>query len=218
MLDFNNEEHQKDRNYGPVPSGSKVLCTLTVESPKYAANDNEYVSVTKGGLRGLWVKITVVSGTYEGVSWYETLWLPRGMQKITLTEGQATACNMAGSKIRAIIEAHRRVDPHDTSPQASRKRNISDWLDLSTMEFPARLGIDKEPYEKDGKTYWNNTLGKVITPDQKEYAELMNGGEIITDGPITGEGNGKAKPQPNNTYDDSSFDSPPLEAYDTVPF
>lgn len=188
MLDFNSQKQQRQRNYGPVPAGSKVLCSINLERPKFASREHEYVSETKGGLLGLWVKLTVIAGTYEGVSWYENLWLPVEMQHISLSEGQTIACELAGEKIRAIIEAHRNVMPNDESPQAARKRSLPDWLDINGMEFPARLGINKEPYENNGKTYWNNTLGFVLTPDQKEYAELMNGSEIITDGPVVGEG------------------------------
>ena len=54
MLDFNNEEELKNPNYGPVPAGSKVMVSITVEMPQYAVEDQPYVSKTKKGLRGLW--------------------------------------------------------------------------------------------------------------------------------------------------------------------
>ena len=78
MLDFNNEAEQKNTNYGPVPAGSKVMVSITVETPKYSVEGQPLVSQAKSGLRGLWCKFTVVGGAYDEVSWYDNLWLPAG--------------------------------------------------------------------------------------------------------------------------------------------
>jgi len=195
MLDFNGEEEQQSRNYGPVPTGSIVFLTMSVEKPTFVAPENPYVAISKGGLRGLWVKFEVVRGTYAGCSWYENVWLPKGMQQIRLHEGQETACNMSGAKLRAIVEAHRGIFPKDQSPQANRQRQTSDWLDFNGMEFPCRVGINNKPHEKNGKTYWNNLIGMVITPDKAEYAEVKKAGEIITDGPVVGTGTPRQQAQ-----------------------
>ncbi|MCL1888467.1 MAG: hypothetical protein FWF96_06310, partial [Kiritimatiellaeota bacterium] len=88
MIDFSQEEEQRTRNYGPVPAGSIVFVTMTLERPKYPAPDHEFVSISKGGLRGLWAKFEISEGTYIGCSWYENLWLPQGYQQISLTDGQ----------------------------------------------------------------------------------------------------------------------------------
>lgn len=67
MLDFNNEAEQKNTNYGPVPAGSKVIVSITIETPKYAVEGEPLVSQAKSGLRGLWCKFTVVGGAYDDV-------------------------------------------------------------------------------------------------------------------------------------------------------
>jgi hypothetical protein len=214
MIDLNNEEEQRSRNYGPVPSGSIVFIKMALEKPRYPAPEvHEFVSISKGGFLGLWVKFEVAEGTYAACSWYENLWLPQGHQNVSLSDGQVKACNMSGSRIRAITEASRGVSAKDTSAQAARKRQLGDWLDLNGMEFPARVGIAKESYEKDGKTYWNNTIAQVITPDRKEYAEVRQLGEIITNGPTTGEGNGNGK-RGGARSDDGDYDRPPVDVYE----
>ena len=187
MLDFNNEAEQKNTNYGPVPAGSKVMVSITVEMPQYAVEDQPYVSKTKKGLRGLWCKFSVTCGAYEGVSWYDNLWLSTGYQVIQLEEKQQVACNRSGALIRAIIEAHRGIKPKDIDPRAVSARCINDWTDLSGMEFPAKLGISKKSYTgKDGKEYWNNYVMSIITPDKDEYLAIKSGHEVITDGPVAG--------------------------------
>jgi len=221
MLDFNHEEEQRSRNHGPVPAGSIVFIRITLEKPKYNAPEvHEFVSLSQKGLLGLWVKFEVTEGTYAGCSWYENIWLPKNFQNIELSGGQETACNMSGAKLRAIVEASRGVSAKDTSPQASRKRQISDWLDLSGMEFPARVGISKEPYEKDGKTYWSNYAAMVFTPDKKEYAEARRLGEIITDGPVTGNDKGKGRSRDDShPAGDPGYERPQTDTYESdMPF
>ena len=220
FLDLNNEEEQQERNYGPVPAGSRVLCRITLEKPQYCAPDDPYISRSQKGLLGLWAKIEVVTGTYAGVYWYDNIWLPVGRQKISLADNQKVACRMGGARIKAIVEANRGISPKDDSPKANRARQV-DTLDLNGMEFPARLGINKESYTgKDGKTYWSNTIGAILLPDKAEYQTIRNGGEIITDGPVVGKETAGQQGQAQGSGDFYGQEMPPTEAYelDSVPF
>lgn len=47
MIDFNNEENQKERNAGPVPDGSRVLVKLELQTPRYASPTNYMLALTK---------------------------------------------------------------------------------------------------------------------------------------------------------------------------
>ena len=218
MLDLNMESEQKNRNYGPVPAGSKVMVRSSIETPKYGLQDTPCVAQAKSGLLGLWCKFTVAGGLYDGVEWYDTLWLPTGYQNIRLNEGQTTTCNRSGAQIRAIIEAHRGINPKATDDRAIRGRQLTEWTDMQGMEFPAKLGISKEPYERDGKKYWNNYITSIITPDKEEYARIKSGREIITDGPVTGEKEkGKVQTPPEADTYGQPFPTGPSE-YDDVPF
>lgn len=221
MFDFNQEDAQKEFANGPVPAGSKVLLRLTVEKPQYESKPGSFVSLAKSGMLALWCKLEVIQGTYEGVSWYENFWLPEGQQRASMTDGQRKACRIAGAKLRAIVEAHRRIDPNDKTAQANSARRVHAVLDFSGMTFPAKLGIEKEGREHNGKVYWNNMLSTVITPDKPDYKTIMQGGEIITDGPVQGSG-GVKNQQSNATaggYEDlgPAF---PSEApnYNDIPF
>lgn len=205
-IDFNQAEPQKERAYGPVPSGSRVLLELEIMRPKNESQQMPFVAVSSKKLYMLWVELRVISGTYEGVKWRENWMLPEGQQRVQLTPGQKTACRISFSRMRAIIEAARRVSPKDESPQANNRRNINSWLDLNGMKFPARVGIADEGRTYNGKVYWDNIITSVVTPDKEEYATLMQGGEVINpDGAVTG----KNAPA-SNGYDSAPVDDPSL--------
>lgn len=124
------------------------------------------------------------------------------------------------------MEAVRCVDPKDKSPEADRKRVLNSWSDLDGMEFPARLGISKEPYEgRDGRMYWSNTLGRILPCTDKEYQEVVNGGEVITDGPVVGDQQPRQQaPRQSGGYADTGYpsggyaDRAPDYGPDGVPF
>lgn len=201
-IDFNQAEPQKEFAYGPVPSGSRVLLELEIMRPKNESQQMPFVSVSSKKLYMLWVELRVVSGTYEGVKWRENWLLPEGQQRVQLSPGQKTACRISFSRMRAIIEAARRVNPKDDSPQANNRRNINSWLDLNGMKFPARVGIADDGRAYKGRVYWDNMITSIVTPDKEEYAALMQGGEVINpDGAVTGK-----KAPVSNGYDSMPYD------------
>lgn len=215
MLDLNYEEEQRQRNFGPVPAGSKVLVRISLQKPEYASEHDEMVAMTKSGLLQLRFKMEVCAGSYEGCYWYENITLPSRNQTIRLEENMQTACRIGGSMLRAMIESSRRIDPKAVDHKAASARQINSWLDLDGLQFPARLGIGKQSYQgKDGKTYWNNCLGSIIACTAKEYAHLMAGNEIITDGPVTGQ-----QSQSRNSHTgDLPYDGTPPPDDELVPF
>ena len=186
MIDLGNEEIQREPKTGPVPAGSRVLVRLRIEKPQFAAADDPFVAEGKSGLRRLQCKVEVVAGAYDGCWWYDGITLPEAHQNIPLSPGQKTACRIGGSMLRAIVESSRGINPKDSSIQAATARRINAWTDLDGMEIPVRVGIDKTPFERDGRYFWNNRITSVVPASSKEWQEVKNGGEIITDGPVAG--------------------------------
>lgn len=216
MFDFNNQDPQKELANGPIPAGSKVLLRMLIQKPKNESKPGSFVAQYKSGLLALWVKFEVVCGSYEGVSWYESMMLPVEWQRAVLSDGQHKACKISGSKLRAIIEAARGINPKDKSPTANSARQLATILDFDKMTFPARVGIEKEGREHKGRLYWNNVLSMVITPDKTEYQEIVNGGEFITDGPTHGETVKREDAGYSDSYGGAAF---PSESPDSdVPF
>lgn len=202
-IDFNAAEEQRDPIHGPVPAGSRVLLKLEVLKPKNESRQIPFVAVSQKNLYMLWVRLTVHAGSYQGFKWTENWMLPEGVQRTQLTDKQKTACRISYSRMRGVIEAARGINPNDKSQQANSRRVINDWLDLDGMVFPARVNVADEGREYNGRTYWDNQVVRVITPDWKEYRDLMAGGEFINPNGATF---GKNAPRSNN--------QPPHDDYD----
>ncbi|MFR9040985.1 MAG: hypothetical protein ACLVIW_14770, partial [Bilophila wadsworthia] len=93
------------------------------------------------------------------------------------------ACNIGGATLKAMCVA------------AKKPLKMQDVTSLTGLRFPVRVKINPRPTCKDdGREYWNNEMACVITPDKEAYATVTHGGEIITDGPVTGNA-GKTKRQ-----------------------
>lgn len=171
MLDFNQAELQGAGGRGPIPEDSIVPFKMTIRPPKAgkegkthalfcrAQSGNEYIDVEFEAL-----------GSFEGAK----MW-----QNFTLV-GSDMAAKISMRTLRAIIESARGVAPSDASPAATAMRQLSDWADFNSMTFLVKVGTVIEQSTKDGRYYVNNTIKKIITPDDVEYAA----GESISDKPL----------------------------------
>ena len=75
---------------------------------------------------------------------------------------------MGRSFIKAVLNSSRNIHPDDNSPESAHARQIRGFADLDGVEFPARIGV-----EKDGKGELRNLIRMVIEPDHKDYADLI---------------------------------------------
>ena len=84
------------------------------------------------------------------------------------TNGQKKACDISRSRIRAMLESARGIDPADASEDAINGRRVSSWSDLDSLRFVAVIGVEE------GKNGYKdkNVLTAVVTPDRKEWAKL----------------------------------------------
>ena len=178
MLDFSEAEDQREFVAGPVPSGSVVMVEMEVLQPADSrkAHDNPYISVAQSGLRQIYCQFTVTHGSYRGVSFRQNITLPLAAQQQTLNQKQITACHIGASQLKAICLA------------ARKPTKIKDVTSLTGLRFPVKVKINPRPSEsKDGRVFWNNEISLIITPDKENYGAVYNGGEIITNGAVTGD-------------------------------
>lgn len=214
-LDFSNEEDQREFKQGPVPGGSIVVLRMSILEPAEQAQapDNRHIYVSKNGLRQIYCQFVVDRGTFEGVQFRQNITLPLGQQKNNLTDGQRKACIIGGAQLKAICLA------------SGHSLKLRDITDMEGWKFSARLGINDRPSEKNGRTYWNNTISRIITPDDKPYEQVRREGEIIVEnGPVTGKGSTANHPVQHSNMDaldDAVFNSIPQnngDNYDDIPF
>lgn len=210
-FDFSKEDEQQQFNYGPIPAGSVVITRLRLLDPmdNARAPENPLVKLTQSGLRQLYVELEVTDGRYKGVSWRQSLTLPYGMQQISLSEGQETACRIGGAKLKAILQA------------AKRPLNVSDLRMFDGLRFPVKVRIDpREKTSRSGTAYWVNEIDQVITPDKEEYARVQSQREIINpNGAVSGSREPANKSYSHNHAYASFSDARTTErTFDDVPF
>ena len=212
MLDLTKEDDQREFVTGPVPAGSVVMLKIEVLQPQQErqAPDNPNISVAQSGLRQIYCQFEVVHGSFQCMTFRQNITLPTGAQTINLSTNQTKACNIGGATIKAICQA------------AKKPLQLKDVTSLTGLKFPARVKLKQEPTVKDGRTYWNNELAAIITPDKEVYAQICGGGEVIADGPTSLETSEAPRPrhaQRQHDYDDlcPAFPSEP-SGYDDVPF
>lgn len=212
MFDFSDAEEQREfGSNGPVPSGSIVMVEMEVLRPgeNRQASDNPFISESYNGLRQIYCQFTVVHGTYNGVSFRQNITLPLGAQQVSMSKGQEKACQIGAAQLKAICLA------------ARKPTRVNDIRSLTGLRFPVRVKINQRPNNtKDGRTFWNNEIAIVITPDKEAYSTVCNGGEIITDGPTTGNDSSPQQTQQEQKqgFNYSAFDVPEATGVDDVPF
>lgn len=171
MLDFNGAEVQKEGGAGAIPPDSIIPFKMTIRPPKAGKEGNSHAVFCKSDKGNEYIDVEFEAlGTFAG----RKIW-----QNFTLV-GSEQAAAISMRTLRAIIESARGIAPSDSSPTAAAGRQLSDWLDFNSMTFLAKVGCKLEKSNKDGITYINNEIKRVITPDDAEYAA----GESISDKPL----------------------------------
>lgn len=171
MIDMNNAELQGNGGAGPIPEDSVVPFTMTIRAPKAGKEGTTHAMFCRSPKGNEYIDVEFeAQGTYAG----RKVW-----QNFTLA-GSETAAKISMRTLRAIVESARNISPSDASPTATAGRQLSDWLDFNSMTFLAKVGTVVEKSQKDGQWYVNNTIKRVITPDDSEYAA----GEFISDKPL----------------------------------
>lgn len=177
MINLGDAPEQKEGGRGTIPPKSVVLVKMEIRKPKKPDPNDPAVTVFKTELRGLDCEFTVVGGRFDGVTIWENWFLPPAMQTVQMTKGQVGICNGSFAKMRAAIEASRRIDPAD--PAANR--TINSWFELNGLTFPVKVEIDQP---KQGDQYLNNRIAKVLTMADDHFESVMAGGEVISNEPI----------------------------------
>lgn len=211
MIDFTNEQEQKERNYGPVPSGSIVVVKLELQAaPESMQGEKPFIFNARSGLLMLNLTCTVKDGDYAGVRWYQRITLPCACQKIALDPKQETACSIGGSMLKAILQA------------AKRPLQITSYDIFNGLVIPVKVKISNNPYVANGNTYWKNEIAKIITPSMPEYQEVRQSRELINyDGAVTGTARTTQarQPQTNSGFDFGNVNIPDnINEVDEVPF
>lgn len=172
MLDFNEAELQREGGAGgAIPEDSIVPFKMTIRPPKAGKEGKLHALLCQSGKGNEYLDVEFEAlGTYSG----------RKIWQMFTVAGSDTAAKISMRTLRAIVESGRGISPTDSSPAASEGRKLSDWADFNELTFLLKVGVVVEQNTSNGNWYVNNTLKKVITPDDEAYLA----GEHITDKPL----------------------------------
>lgn len=174
-FDYNTAEKQQG---SLIPEGSIVPLQLKIR-PKGASfagmgpNDAGLFKETNDGTAYMIdVEYTVLGGEFAKRPGWEMI-----CAKGNGSEGHNVWENIARTKIRAILESSRNIDPKDDGPEAMAKRQIQGFMDLQGISFTAIVGIESQEGYDDKNTF------KPVTPDMDGYRQAPEGAPIATVAP-----------------------------------
>ena len=153
-------------NVNIIPKGTLTKVRLTIRP---GGHDNAekgwtggYATMGSTGSVYLNAEYTVLEGEYAG----RKIWSLIGLH----SEKGPTWSEMGRSFVRNILCSARGVSAKDKTPAANKALHITGFHDLDGLEFVARIdvGTDTEGQDK-------NEIRTPITPDHRNYAEVMGG-------------------------------------------
>lgn len=162
--DFNDAAEQNQHDI--IPAGTLVKVRMTLKPGGF---DNPEMGWTGGyatrsetGAVYLNAEFTVLAGQYAR----RKVWSLIGMYSPKGPEWE----NMGRSFVRSILQSARNIRPEDKSPPAYKARQLMALSELDGIEFVAKISLEKDQYDEP-----KNVIKQAITPEHKQYAQLMHG-------------------------------------------
>lgn len=162
-MNFNDAPKQK--GFDLIPAKTIVKCSMGIKPGGYGEGGWYRASKYSDALM-LDCEFTITEGEYAKRKFWQLFVMSGGKLD---DNGNSIAGNISRQTLRAILESMRNIDPEDMSPKAVKSRQIEDWSEIQGGEFVCRLKIEKNEQFGD-----QNKILNVITPNMKEYRELMN--------------------------------------------
>ena len=182
--DFNDAEEQREFALIPPRTLAKVIMSIRpggYDDPSQGWTGGYATRSDKSGAVYLNAKFTILEGPFAKrvVFGLIGLYSPKGPDWTA----------MGRSFLRAILNSARGIHPADQTPQAQTARRIRGFADLDSVEFVARIDVEKDQNGDD-----KNVVKAAIQPDSKEYAALMG---VARRTPVATGGSGTGAPAPH---------------------
>ena len=196
-----NQAPEQGTGAGPIPEDSVVIVVAEIRPPKAGKEGTTHPLFCKSSsspYEYLDFEFTVISTKFKDRKIWQNFMLSFTSNAPTEKSNQAIGISMR--TLRAMVEAARKISPKDASPAATAARIINDFSDLNAMLFPVVVGCEWGKPNNEGKRYLNNTIKRIVTPDDERFAKVFADpeGAIISDKPFPPEpataAAGSAKP------------------------
>ena len=159
---FNNAEPQN--SFDLIPANTIAKARLVLK----AGNDQNDPFITRsknGDTAYLNCEFIILEGQYAKRKVFDKIGI----------EGTDRWVNMGKSRIRAILESAKNVQPKDMSEIAVSARQINSFAELNNLDVVIKIGIE---HDQSGQYQDKNRVMAIITPDHFAYTEFMNATEI----------------------------------------
>jgi hypothetical protein len=169
MIDFNEAEQQTEFTIIPVNTIAKARLTIK------AGNDfsDSFLTRSKdGNSTYLDCEFVIMEGLIADRA--SEFVRRKIFDKIGIS-GSDVWVNMGKSRIRAIIESAKNVNPKDMSETAILARKIDSFGELEGLEPIIKIGIE---HDRGGVYPDKNRVASIITPDHKLYQMYMSASDI----------------------------------------
>lgn len=184
-VDLNTADEQGS-GAGTIPEDSIVIVVAEIRPPKAGKEGTSHPLFCKSSsspYEYLDFEFTVVSTKFKDRKIWQNFML---YYTGTATEKSSQAISISMRTLRAMVEAARKINPKDATPAAVNARIISDFSDLNSMMFPIVVGCEWGKPNAEGRRYLNNTIKRIVTPDDERFAKVFAdpGGIILSDKPL----------------------------------
>jgi hypothetical protein len=157
-MNFNDAEAQTE--FGLIPNNTIAKAVLMIR----AGNDfsDPFLTRSKNGESAfLNCEFTILEGQFARRKVFDKI----GIQ------GSDQWINMGKSRIRAILESAKNVNPKDMSETAMTARKINSFDELNGLEPIIKIGVE---HDRNGVYQDKNRVASIITPDHNFHKEYMN--------------------------------------------
>jgi hypothetical protein len=162
MMDLNSAEAQTE--FGLIPNNTIAKTRLTIK-PGNDFSDPFLTRSKNGESTFLNCEFTIMEGQYAKRKVFDKIGINGSDQWI----------NMGKSRIRAILESAKNINPKDMSETAMSARKINSFDELDGLEMIIKIGIE---HDRGGVYPDKNRILSIVTPDHTMYKEYMSGQDI----------------------------------------
>ena len=161
--DFNNAAVQQD--YDLIPKGTLVKVRMTLKPGGFDEPHMGWTGgwATQGDSGSVYLKAeyVVLAGPFAKRKVWSLIGLhsPKG----------PNWGNMGRTFVRSLLCSAKGIRQDDVSPPAVMARRLKSFAELDGMEFVARIDVEKDADDEE-----TNVIKHVITPEHKQYQELMS--------------------------------------------
>jgi hypothetical protein len=162
MIDFNDAEQQTE--FAIIPANTIAKARLTIK-PGNDFSDSFLTRSKDGNSTYLNCEFVIMEGQFVRRKIFDKIGI----------SGSDVWVNMGKSRLRAILESAKNINPKDMSEAAILARKIDSFGELEGLEPIIKIGIE---HDRGGVYQDKNRMMSIITPDHKFFAEYMNANDV----------------------------------------